>query len=685
MGKNLLIEVGVEEIPARFLNDTIEDFKNNFKNFLDKENILYKNIDHFATPRRLVIFIEDISPYQQNRIVKIKGPKRSIAFSTNGEPTSALLGFMEKNQGKLEDLKFEKVGKDEYVFIEKNIEGKLAKEIIEKNFNEILFSIPMKKPMKWDNITFIRPIRWILALIDDEILKIKIANVESKNRTHPFLKSGKDFIKVSNANNYFEIIESEGIVLSFDKRKEKIIEELSSFEKELGVKIDVDEDLLDELTNLTESPKVFYLPIPNIGKNLPEEILIEILKKGGKVFPGIKNNEIVYVFGVQNGVNRKTEIIKEGFYNIIKAKIDDAIFFYNKDKEINLKDRIDDLKKIVFEKNLGTYYDKTLRIIKLLSRIYGDIKISEEERIALDRAALLSYADLVTLTVQEYPELHGIIGKILSLISKEEKIVGEIIGEFIYPRKRSDKLPKNNLSKILGIVDRIDTLTGSFITNLEPTSKEDPMGLRRISFTLIELLISFENKLSLKNLIEYSLSTYPDNLKKDFSIDNLINFIKGRFKLIFEENGVQYDIINCVLNSSNLIPYYSYKNAKFIKEIYDNSKFIEFVKAYKRIFNITKDYKEFLEIKKELFVKDEEKELFEIYKMIKNEIEKNEIFDFSTFFNKSEELIEKINNFFDQVLVMDKDESIKNNRLNLIKSILTLMKNFGSFEEIIKS
>jgi len=684
MGKNLLIEIGVEEIPARFLNDISENFKNNFKNFLDKERILYKKIQNFSTPRRLIIFVEDISTYQENRVVKIKGPKRSIAFSTNGEPTSALLGFMDKNQGKLEELKFEKVGKDEYVFIEKNVEGKLTKDIIEKNFNDILFSIPIKKPMKWDNISFIRPIRWILALIDDEVLKIKIGNIEAKNKTSPFLKTVKENIKVTNANSYFEIMEKEGIFISFDKRKEKIFNELKSFEKELGVEIDIDEELLDELTNLTESPLVFYLAIPSISKNLPTEILIEILKKGARVFPGIKNGEIVYAFGVQNGINRKSEIVKEGFYNIIKAKIDDAIFFYNKDKEINLKDRIDGLKKIIFEKNLGTYYDKTLRVIKLLSKIYNDIKVSDEERIALDRAALLSYADLVTLIVQEYPELHGIIGKILSSISKEEKIVSDIIGEFIYPRKRSDRLPKDNLSKILGIVDRIDTLVGSFLSKLEPTSREDPMGLRRISFTLLELLISFENKISLRNLIEYSLNTYPDNLKKDFNVDNLINFIKGRFRLIFEENGIQYDIINCVLNLDDIVPYYSFKNAKYIKEIYDNENFIEFVKAYKRIFNIVKEYDETVEIKKDLFIKEEEKDLFETFQTIYNDIDKSKTLDFSNFFNKSFNLIEKINRFFDNVLVMDKDEKIKNNRMSLIKSILNLIKNFGSFEEIIK-
>lgn len=684
MGKNLLIEIGIEEIPARFLNDISENFKNNFKNFLDKEGILYKKIENYSTPRRLIVFVEDISSYQENRLIKIKGPKKTIAFSTNGEPTSALLGFIDKNQGKLEDLKFEKVGIDEYVFIEKKIEGKPTKELIEKNFNDILFSIPIQKPMRWDDISFIRPIRWILALLDDEILKIKIGKIEAKNKTQPFLKLGKDTIKVSTVNSYFDLMKNEGIVLSFNERKEKIKEELKSFEKELGVFVDIDEELLDELANLTESPKVFYLPLPIIGKNLPNEILLEILKKGARVFPGIKNNEIVYVFGVQNGMNRKSEIVKEGFYNIIKAKIDDAIFFFNKDKEINLKDRIDDLKKIIFEKNIGTYYDKTLRIIRLLSKIYNNIKISEEERIALDRAALLSYADLVTLTVQEYPELHGIIGKILASISKEEKIVSEIIGEFVLPRKRSDKLPKNYLSKILGIVDRIDTLVGSFISNLQPSSKEDPMGLRRISFTLLELLISFENKISLKNLIEYSLSTYPDNLKKDFNILNLINFIKGRFRLIFEENEIQYDIINCVLNLDDIVPYFSFKNSNYIKEIYSDGKFIDFVKAYKRVFNIVKDHKEITQIKETLFIKDEEKDLFETYQNINNDINKIKILDFSIFYNNSFILIDKINRFFDNVLVMDKDEEIKNNRLNLLKSILILMKNFGSFEEIIK-
>lgn len=684
MGKNLLIEVGVEEIPARFLNEIAENFKNNFKNLLDKEGISYKEVLNFFTPRRLIIFVEDISTFQKDRLIKIKGPSRKVAFSTNGEPTAALKGFIDKNKGSLEDIKFERIGKDEYVFLEMKIEGKSSKEIIEANFNNILFSIPIKRPMKWDNLSFIRPIRWILALLDDEVLKIKVGNIEAKNKTSPFLKTVKENIKVSNANSYFEIMESEGIIISFDKRKEKILNELKAFEKELGVEINIDEELLNELTNLVESPLVFYLPIPSISKNLPNEILIEILIKGARVFPGIKNDEIVYAFGVQNGINRKSEVVKEGFYNIIKAKIDDAIFFFNKDKEINLKDRIDGLKKIVFEKTLGTYYDKTLRIIKLLSKIYNEININEDERITLDRAALLSYTDLTTLSVQEYPELHGTIGKILSNISKEEKVVSEIIGDFIYPRKRGDKIPKSILARILGIVDRIDTLVGSYIAQLEPTSKEDPMGLRRISFTLLELLISFENRLSLNNLIDYSINIYPDSLKKDFDKENLINFIKGRFKIILEEKGIKYDIINCVLNLNNIVPYFSYKNAFFIKNIEDNEDFIEFIKGYKRIYNIIKDYKEFSEVDTSLFIKDEEKSLYEGFISLKKDFESMNVPDLSLFFNKFVIFTKSINKFFDNVLVLDKDENIKRNRLDLLKNILNLFQNFGSFEEIIK-
>lgn len=684
MGKNLLIEVGVEEIPSRFLNDISTSFTENFINLLKKEEIEYKSIRSYATPRRLVIYFEDILTVQKDKIIKIKGPKRIIAFSQSGEPTSALIGFMKKNQAKIEDLKFEKVGNDEYVFLEKKIEGKLTKEIIQNNFNDLLLSIPLERAMRWDDISFVRPIRWLVVMLDDEIIKVKVGKVESNNKTQPFLKT-KENLKIPNAKFYFELMENEGIVLSFFERKDKILDELKNYEKELGIKIDYDEDLLNEVANLVESPKVFCLTLPSKGKEVPLDILTGILKKGVRVFPSFKENEIVYVFGVQNGIKRDSEIIKDGFYNLIKAKIEDAIFFYKKDKEISLKDRIDGLKNIIFEKKLGTYYDKTLRMIKLLSKISNALKINEEERILLDRAALLSYADLVSLTVQEYPELHGTVGKILSIHSKEDKRVSEIIGEFIYPRKRGDILPSSTLAKILGIIDRVDTIVGSFIINLEPTSKEDPFGIRRISFSLLELLISFENKLSLSNLIDSSLSTYQEDLISNFDKTNLIGFLKGRFKVILEDKGIDYDIINCVLNLKDIYPYYTNKNAEYIKTIMNQSDFIEFVKAYKRVFNIVKDYKNSPEIDPNLLNKKEEKELYEVYLSFKENFFDKEIHEFKKFFENSKIFVEKINDFFDNVLVMDEDEKIKNNRLSLLKEILNNLNLYGSFEEIIKT
>jgi glycyl-tRNA synthetase beta chain len=684
MKNKLLIEIGTEEIPARFLNEIGESLKEKIKEFFESESIDFEKLETYYTPRRLVIFSDGVSEKQKEKTIKIKGPKKSIAFNENGEPLIPLKGFLQKNESKIEDIKIEKVGDEEYVFLEKKIGGRTLIELIEENFSKILFSIPIKKPMKWDSLYFIRPIRWILSIFNDQLINIKIGNIESKKETKPFLKTTKEKIEINSVDDYFKHINDEGIFLSFIERKNKILNELVGYENSLKVEILKDEDLLNEVTNLVESPKVFYFSLPSRAKELPNEILAEILIKGARVFPGYKNGELVFSFGVLNGIFRKEDFVKDGFYSVVKAKIDDAIFFFSKDKEVPIKDRIDSLKNIIFEKNLGTYYDKTMRLIKLLKELYKDLKLNESEKILLDRATLLSMADLTTLTVQEYPELHGIIGGFLSLESNEGREVGEIISEFIYPRKKDDRAPKNKLAKILGILDRVDTLVGSFLVKLEPTSGEDPMGLRRISLTLLKILTSFENKISIENLIEYSLKTFDENLKRDFNQEDLKKFIKNRFRTILEEEGFNYDIINCILNVEPLIPFISYINGRFIKEIYNSNDFNNFILAYKRIFNITKNQETTDIIDEGLFEKEIENELYGIYLDLKKEIETRNILELEKIYDKFIGSVKYINEYFDNILVMVKDERIRINRLNLLKNLLNLFKKFGSFEDILK-
>ncbi|MBC7194095.1 MAG: glycine--tRNA ligase subunit beta [Caldisericia bacterium] len=684
MKNKLLIEIGTEEIPARFLNEIGESLKEKFKEFLEGESIDFEKLDVFYSPRRLVIYVEGISEKQREKIIKIKGPRKTIAFNENGEPLTPLKGFLQKNESKIEDIVIEKVGDEEYVFIEKKTGGKATVEILKENFQKILFSIPLRKPMRWNSLYFIRPIRWILSIFNSELINLKIGDIESKKETRPFLKTTKENIKIDSVDDYFKSIEKEGIILSFNERKNKILSELNRYEKDLKVEILIDEDLLNEVTNLVESPKVFYFSLPSRAKELPKEILTEILIKGARVFPGMQNKELVYSFGVQNGIFRKEDFVKEGFYSVVKAKVDDAIFFFSKDKEVPIKERIDGLKNIIFEKSLGTYYDKTMRLIKLLKELYKDLKLNESEKVLLDRATLLSMADLTTLTVQEYPELHGIIGGFLSIESNEGREVGEIISEFIYPRKKGDRVPKNKLANILGILDRIDTLVGSFLVKLEPTSSEDPMGLRRVSLTLLKILISFENRISIENLIDYSLKTFDENLKKDFNKEELMKFIKSRFKSILEEDGFNYDVINCVINIEPFIPYISYINGKYIGEIYNSNEFNSFVLAYKRIFNITKNHKSKDYIDESLFEKKIENDLYNIYLNLKKEIESKNILEIEKIFDKFVDSVKYINEYFDNILVMVEDEKIRLNRLNLLKNLLNLFKKFGYFEEILK-
>ena len=684
MNKDFFLEIGCEEIPSRFLKETAKAIATNLKNFFNEEEIEYGEIKIYFTPRRLIFYVDKVSDEQTEKTIKIKGPSKKIAFTQNGEPSPALKGFLSKHGATIEDISIESTTQGEYVFLNKNLGKKETKYLLEEKLPEIILSIPLKKSMRWDGVTFIRPIRWIVSLFGDTVVNFKIGVVKSSNRTKPFLKTEKKDIVVKSFNDYKDAMKKEGIVISSDERIEIIDTSLSEMEKEFLVEIDKDKNLLYELANLTESPKVFHLTLSKEAKKIPQSIVSGIVKMGARMFPGFKNGEILYVFGVQNGINRSTEVIKNGFNRIVSAKIDDAVFFYNKDREVQLKERIDFLKSITFETHLGSYYDKTMRLLKLTSFMGEMFNLTNEERLILDRATLLSKADLGTLTVAEYPELHGFVGKELALESGEKEEVAQTILDHIFPRFKGDKLPYTNTGKILGIIDRIDTLVGSFAAGLEPTGSEDPYGLRRVSIGLLSILISFKNTVNIGELIDVALRNFDKSLVKDFKRGSLMKFLKQRFKTILEELNVKYDVINAVLKREDFSPYLSYKRAEFIEKIYDSKTFNDFVLAYKRIYNIVRDFKPSKELKEEIFSTDYEKKLFVQCCELKRKVQELNLMDFEKIMNEFYSVIPNINDFFDNVLVMDKNENVRENRLSLLSNLLKIFKEFASFEEIIK-
>ena len=684
MSKDFFLEIGCEEIPSRFLKETTEAIATNLKNFFKEEEIEHDEVEVYFTPRRLIFCVKDVSEEQKEKVIKIKGPSKKISFTQNGEPSPALKGFLSKHNATIEDISIEKTTQGEYVFLNKNLEKKETKYLLKENLPKIILSIPMKKSMRWDGVTFIRPIRWMVSILGDTVVDFKIGTVKSSNKTKPFLKTEKKDIVVKNFNDYKDAMKKEAIVISSDERIEIINSSLLEMEKEFLVEIDKDKNLMYELANLTESPKVFHLTLSKEAKKIPQSIVSGIVKMGARMFPGFKNGEILYVFGVQNGINRSTEVIKNGFNRIVSAKIDDAVFFYNKDREVQLKERIDFLKSITFETQLGSYYDKTMRLLKLTSFMGEMFNLTNEERLILDRATLLSKADLGTLTVAEYPELHGFVGKELALESGEKEEVAQTILDHIFPRFKGDKLPYTNTGKVLGIIDRIDTLVGSFAVGLEPTGSEDPYGLRRVSIGLLSILVSFNNTASLGELIDIALRNFDKDLVKDFKRDNLLKFIKQRFKTILEELNIRYDIINAVLKKDDFSPYLSCKKAKFIEKNYNSEEFNDFVLAYKRIYNIVRDFEVQKKLEEELFSTDYEKKLFSKCCELKRKVQELDLMDFEKIMNEFYSIIPNINDFFDNVLVMDKNENVRENRLSLLSELLSIFKEFASFEEIIK-
>ena len=686
MNKYLLFEVGVEELPSRFVSSTLQQIKSNLTKMLSENRIDFNEIDTYGTPRRLTFIVKGISDRQSNLEEEVKGPSKKIALDADGNFTKPALGFMKSKGIKEEDVIFKTIGKDEYIFGTIRQEGKETSEVLKNILPEAVKSVTFPKAMRWGgkNMRFARPIRWIVTLLNDNILNFDLEGIQSSNITkgHRFL--GESEFEVNSLEDYLNKLEKNYVILDQDRRKEIIKSQCIEVAKSLNGEVELDEDLLEEVTHLVEYPTAFYGEFNEDYAKLPKEVVTTPMQQHQRYFPVVKNGKLLPNFiAVRNGNDYRIDKVKAGNEKVLVARLEDALFFYKEDTKKGLETYIEKLKSVVFQAKLGTIYDKSLRIEKLSSDIIDLLNLNNDKEDTI-RAAKLCKADLVTSMVFEFTELQGIMGREYAKVSGENETVSEAIFEHYLPRFAGDILPKTNSGIILSLADKLDSISGFFAIGIQPTGSQDPYALRRQALGILNILMDSKIDVSLDTLVKLSLDNYSNlEFNKEDVINSIMEFFKERIKNLFRDLGIRYDVIDAVLSSNINDISDMHLRATELNNWLDKDELVEMLTAFNRVSTLAQK-SESSKIDKGLLKEEAEINLYNEFKNTKEKVN-NLLKDkkYSEALDSFASLRQSIDNMFDSVMIMDKDESIKNNRLGLLKQIYDTMLSICDLSKIV--
>jgi len=697
----LILEIGTEEIPSEYIDDTLINLNNIAKKELQSLHIDYEEIQTFGTPRRIILYVEGIHSKQKDIFKKIKGPSRINAFDPDGNPRKPAIKFAQSNQVKVEDLVTKKIDKGEYVFANKVKKGKDTEILLPEFFITIINSLNFPKSMRWGRtfIRFIRPIRWILALYNEKIIPCKLGTIYSSNISFGHRLLSPDSFKINSANDYFKAMKNNYVIIDPKERKMMIKNEIERIIQENNW-VDPDENkLLDEVKNLVEYPRVLLGKFDSSYLELPQKVLKAVMINHQKYFPiyNKKKELLPNFFVVINGNQDKFhDGIILGNERVLKARLEDARFFYLEDQKTDninkkpLDSKVEKLKSVVYQENLGTIYDKVNRLVALSEKIGKDLKLKQNLLDIIKRSAELCKADLVSEMVKEFPELQGIIGKEYALLQGEDSQIAMTIFEHYLPRFSEDNLPTTISGSILSIADKIDNIVSCFINRNIPDGSQDPYALRRQSLGIINIIMLYNLNINIKEIIDFNIKLIKENEnlldgKKidDKTINRQIKiFILQRFRNLLLEKGYRYDVIDAVLvkEPDNIID--TLLKIKELQQIYHLKKFSKIITAATRTFNLSKNTSDD-NVNPLHFKEEEEKNLFDEYlkakKIIEEAISEQQ---YGKVFNCLEEFSIYVDIFFDNVLVMEKDDLIRRNRLALLKLITDLFHRIADLSKI---
>lgn len=684
----LLFEIGMEELPARFLKQALNDLKSNLETKFKNERITFDTIKTYGTPRRLVLDVHNLAEMQEDLDIVNMGPAKNVAY-VNGELSRAGLGFAKSQNVDPSQLEIVTTPKGEYIAARKFMEGKPTKDLLPEILRNLVLELNFPKSMKWSDkkLRFARPVKWFMAICDSEVVPFEIEGIVSGNKSRGHRFFGKEF-EVSSPEDYFKKIRENNVIIDIDERKDMITRLIKETCVEEGEQVLIEPALLDEVTNLIE------YPCPIVGSfnadflEVPQDVLIISMEVHQRYFPILDTNgKLLPKFVVvRNGIE-VSDYVRKGNEKVLSARLADARFFYQEDLKHPLADNVEKLKTVVFQKDLGTIYQKIERSSKVAEYLVTSLGCEDRKEDVL-RTVYLAKADLVSNMIgeKEFTKLQGFMGADYALKSGENERVSLGIKEHYYPRFQGDMLPTQMEGIIAGIADRIDTLVGCFGVGVIPSGSKDPFALRRAALGIVNVIINSKLNISIASLVEKSLETLEEDgvLKRDRAEvkAEVLEFFKQRAINVFGDMKYRKDIIVAVLDKDcdNLIE--AQEKITTLEKFAKEPAFGELLPVLKRVGNISKDHKDVI-INPELFVEDVEKELYNFSIDLSNKVTEDIVAkNYDKYLADITEGKDIINNYFDKVKVMDDNEAIKNNRLSQLRFLTEIFTKMADLNQI---
>lgn len=687
---DLLLEIGLEEVPAKFMPPALAELKQMAETQLNEQRISYDEVVTYGTPRRIALVVKNIADKQQDLEEEAKGPAVKAAYDADGNPTKAAMGFARGQGVDVADLYQKEVNGGLYVFATKKAAGVPTSEVLPELLPQFVTGIHFPKPMRWGftELRYARPIRWIVALHGDKVVPFSLEDITSGNvsRGHRYL--GTDHLVIPCAEDYLAVMEKDFVIADQNRRQAMILEQIQKLADDVEGTVQIDEDLLEEVLYLVEYPTALMGNFNPAYLMIPEELVITPMKEHQRYFPVLKGHHLLPKFvTVRNGGAEHLEIVQAGNEKVLEARLADAKFFYDEDLKINLADNVEKLKTIVFQEKLGTIYEKMQRVQKGTAVISDLLLLGEDVKERAMRAAYLAKADLVSNVVYEFPELQGIMGYKYAYAQGEHPLTSKAIAEHYMPKNADDEIPLTFEGLVCSMADKMDTIVGCFAAGIEPTGSQDPYALRRQAAGICSMILGRGVLVSLTALIEQAISHYPAEIvgDKDALCKRVYEFFEQRIRNVLNDKGYRYDVIEAVVTCGydNLTE--TLLRAEALNKMQATDTFAKVLTAFTRANNLAKKA-EGSEVSDEYLVEDVEKQLWSDVQFaetaIANQVQERMYAEALTVISTLEE---SISAFFDGVMVMDENENIKNNRLALLVRVSALSNKIADLTKIVQA
>lgn len=690
MAKNLLLEIGLEEMPAHVVWPSIKQLEEKVSKFLAENSLTFESIETFSTPRRLAIRVTNIPDRQEDVQEEVKGPAKKIALDAEGNWSKAAEGFV-RGQGLTTDaITFREVNGVEYVYVTKYIHGKESKEVL-TGLLDVVKSMNFPTMMHWGDTMFeyVRPIHWIIALLDEEVIPFELLDVQTGRITegHRFLG---DQVALANPSEYEAKLEEQFVIADAHKRQQMIVNQIEEIAEKNKWVINLDPDLLEEVTNLVEYPTAFVGDFEERFLSVPEEVLVTSMKEHQRYFE-IRNQAgmlLPHFISVRNGNSVKLDNVIKGNQKVLAARLEDGEFFFEEDKKLSIEDCVEKLKNVTFHEKIGSMYKKMQRV-GLISQVIGKrVGLSEEELTDLKRASEIYKFDLVTNMVNEFPELQGIMGEKYALLKGEKPAVATAIREHYMPISSEGDLPKTAIGAVLAIADKIDSVLGFFAVGMIPSGSNDPYALRRQTYGIVRIVEAqgwtfpfTDMQGAIVDAVNEDVLDYGIHFNRDQK--EFIEFFKGRIRQRLQIYNVRHDIIDAVLDSHQDDLVQVFKTAQIFDEHLTDEHFKEAMEALTRVINLTKKMEPDVityKVDPKLFENDIEKELYEAVKEAEDQFANQSMAENYQTLTNLRPVIER---YFNETMIMVEDEKVRDNRLNQLAIITRMTNALASIDKII--